>query len=893
MSGTRAKLDAVTWVVHGDEAIAAAVRAALADRPASDWPAAVIEWAREDAAALAQGAKERGHAVLAIAASDDETVAALAAGANAVVRWPASARTLRQTLARAAEHARLPWLERLFEMVHDSVEITDPQTTLLDVNPAFVRVTGYSKGSALGKTPAELFRTANQDAGHYEGIGETIARGDVWRGQFTARRQDGTLSFQSVAIAAAFDPGRRVVGHLALKRDTTRDDLAWNALENAEARTRVVLERAAEAVFVHDLDGAIADLNPAACRMLGVERAQLIERRLHELDVERDPEDVRRLYESLGADPLEDVEARWRCGDAGEILDVSLSLARTRISGTLLYVTIARDVTARREAERKLKSLNDELERQVAARTRELRRALAQRAAVLDHLSDGLVSVDAQGRVELWNPAFARLVGGVSAARVGAPLARVSAPLGAIVAACLADERARIDELTLPDGRIAEAAVTPIFVDELSATRTTVGAVALLHDVTRAREVDRMKTDFIATVSHELRTPLTSVLGFAKLAQKNLRARVAPALDGASSRTLTAFATVEKNLEIIAREGARLSELIDDVLDISKMESGRMEWSRERVDPVALVDEAIEVTSGLFAQGPVVLLRDAAHVPFVIEGDRARLLQVVINLVSNAVKFTARGTITVGVGVHPDGVLFTVTDTGIGVPHDQRDAIFEKFRQARDTLTDKPRGTGLGLPICKHIVEHHGGRIWIEDAPGGGSRFSFVVPSVGRAEVDEDTARELASRVQGALVERRRAPAEILVVDDDDGVRELLRQTLEEAGHRVRTASDGLTAVAMVRERAPDLMVLDVMMPGLSGYDVAAMLRADPSTKRLPIVILSVVTDRSRALSLGVDRYLEKPMRQDELLRTIDEVHRDPSPEHAWVVMSYDDEPEP
>ncbi|MCB9595338.1 MAG: PAS domain S-box protein [Sandaracinaceae bacterium] len=878
----------MTWDLHGDDALRGAIAEAIGDVELP-WRVLVVDVAHPEAAARSHEAKERGEAVLAIAHDDDGAADALEAGANVVVRWPASARTLRLSLLRAAEHARVPWLARLFEMVTDSVEITDSDTSLLDVNPAFERITGYSRDSAIGHTPASLFRTANQDETHYEGIGETIGRGDVWRGQFTARRQDGSLSFQAVAIAAAYDPERRVVGHIALKRDTTRDDLAWNALENAESRTRVVLERAAEAVLVHDIHGAIVDLNPAACRMLDVPRERLLEAPIHTLAVDRDPEAMRQLYEGLGADPLEDVEARWRCGDEGPIVDVALSLARTRISGTKLYITIARDVTLRREAERKLKSLNDELEKKVASRTRELRRALAQRGAVLDHLSDGIVSVDARGRMELWNPAFAMLLGGVPASRLGSPLQSIYPPLAEVIRECLAEERSVARELSLPDGRIAEAAATPIFVEELSASRLTLGAVMLVRDVTRAREVDRMKTDFIATVSHELRTPLTSVLGFAKLAQKNLRTRVAPALEGAEPRAASAFATVEKNLDIIAREGARLSELIDDVLDISKMEAGRMEWARERIDPVALVDEAIEVTSGLFSNGPVECARDVTPLSFVIEGDRQRLLQVVINLISNAAKFTERGVVTLGVAPHAEGVCFTVTDTGIGVPADQRDAIFEKFKQARDTLTDKPRGTGLGLPICRHIVEHHGGRIWIEDGPAGGSRFAFVIPASGRVGVDADTARELASHIGGALVEQRRAPAEILVVDDDEGVRELLRQTLEEAGHTVRAAPNGMEAVAMVRDRQPDLVILDVMMPGLSGYDVAAMLRADPRTKRLPIVILSVVSDRTRAESLGVDRYLSKPMQQDELLRTIDEVH-EARADRTWVVMAYDEE---
>jgi len=872
------------WSFYGDEGLEREVRAALAEE-AVRWPTTIVEWDADGASDALDTAKRAGHAVVAIVGDDEGEVSALRASADAVVRRSASPEALRLHVRRAIARARGPWLERLLEMVNDSVEITDPEATLLDVNPAFERVTGYSRESALGRTPGELFRTGNQDENHYEGIGETVEAGKIWSGQFTAKRQDGSLSFQTVAIAAAYDSSRRVVGHIAVKRDTTRDDLAWSALENAEDRHRHVLEQASDAVFVHDIDGAIADVNPAACRLLGLSREALVEVPIFAHDLNRDASELQVLYRSLGAEALE-VEAQWN-NHEGKTLDLVLSLTRTRVSGTELYITFARDVTLRREAQRRLESLNEELEKKVEKRTRDLRRALAQRAAVLNHLSDGIISVDARRRIELWNPAMADLLGGISPHLLGGSLSEVSPPLAEIVAECLSLDAPTTREMVLPDGRVLEVHAAPIHVDELRVRRITLGAVVAVRDVTRARELDRLKTDFIATVSHELRTPLTSVLGFAMLARRKLQKRVAPAVDPEDGKAVGALSTVERNLEIIAREGKRLSNLIDDVLDISKMEAGGIEWHTDTVEPHALIDEAIEVTSGLFSSDDVVCSRGGDPIVGVLEVDRQRLLQVLINLISNASKFTREGTVTLAAVPHPEGVLFTVTDTGSGVPLSQRERIFEKFKQAEDTLTDKPRGTGLGLPICRRIVEHHGGRIWVEDAPVQGSRFCFTLPSHARSSVDETTAQELVTQMGDALEPHLRRPAEILVVDDDAGVRELLRQTLEDEGHSVRTAVDGIAAVAAVREAQPDLVILDVLMPGLTGYDVAAMLRADPSTEELPILILSVVSDRARHESLGIDRYLTKPLQQNELLRALDELTAKMSPDRAWVVMSY------
>lgn len=246
----------------------------------------------------------------------------------------------------------------------------------------------------------------------------------------------------------------------------------------------------------------------------------------------------------------------------------------------------------------------------------------------------------------------------------------------------------------------------------------------------RLQDLNDAKSQFLSTVSHELRTPLTSILGFSKIIQKRLEERILPNLDRSDPKTDRAAEQVMGNLGIVVSESERLTSLINDVLDLAKIESGKAVWHEERVSVADLVEHAAAATATLFEQKHLQLRLDVApDLPDTL-GDPNRLLQVMVNLLSNAVKFTERGTVTCSAKLmNTNTLLLSVADTGVGVPPEFREIIFEKFRQVTsDTLTDKPQGTGLGLPICKEIVEHHGGQIWLESEPGVGSVFSFTVP---------------------------------------------------------------------------------------------------------------------------------------------------------------------
>jgi len=245
----------------------------------------------------------------------------------------------------------------------------------------------------------------------------------------------------------------------------------------------------------------------------------------------------------------------------------------------------------------------------------------------------------------------------------------------------------------------------------------------------RLRELDEMKSAFLSSVSHELRTPLTSILGFSKLLHKEFAKNFLP-LASDQPALVKRGERIQENLSIISHEGERLTRLINDVLDLNKIESGRMGWRDERMKLSETIDLAVQAVTGMFAQNSDVNLATEIDptLPTII-ADPDRLQQVLINLLNNAAKFTERGNVTVRAFPRFGQVRVEVADTGMGILPEDQAQIFEKFHQTRtDTMEDKPKGTGLGLTICREIIEHYGGRIWVESGEEEGSTFIFTLP---------------------------------------------------------------------------------------------------------------------------------------------------------------------
>jgi signal transduction histidine kinase/DNA-binding response OmpR family regulator len=394
----------------------------------------------------------------------------------------------------------------------------------------------------------------------------------------------------------------------------------------------------------------------------------------------------------------------------------------------------------------------------------------------------------------------------------------------------------------------------------------------LAASVEALRSASEAKSDFLASMSHELRTPLSAILGFSELM------RLEPRQDDK-------IPVPADWVDHIHRGGEHLLSLINDVLDLSKVEAGRLELRPEPVDLPAAIAESVAGLRPLAERKRIELIASVSELNLTV--DRGRLRQIVYNLLSNAIKYTPDGgTIRIAAQQNGGDVRIAVTDTGIGIAPKDHAAVFEEFRQVGDPASRQP-GTGLGLALTRRLVEAHGGGIELESDLGKGSTFTVVLPT-GMAVSAPQTMTESSARLQPA----RAASSTVLVVEDDPSAVRLLREYLEPAGYEVRVAADGSAGIDVAAQLRPMAIVLDVLLPGIDGWEVLRRLKAQPLVGDVPVIMLTVVDERDVGLALGAADYLVKPIQRDALLASVSRFAPRPTTSDAPLrVLAVDDEP--
>jgi len=498
-----------------------------------------------------------------------------------------------------------------------------------------------------------------------------------------------------------------------------------------------------------------------------------------------------------------------------------------------------------------------------------------------------IVTLDAAHAVVDCNPAFEKLFGYTRDEVLGRQLDDLITTPETRIAAISYTEQAlqqrpvkTMTQRRRKDGTMVDVEVlgVPVVVDG-----EPIGLMALYHDITEllaareaAEDANRAKSQFLASMSHELRTPLNAIIGYSEMLEEE---------------TAEAGHDVYvPDLEKIASAGKHLLALINEILDLSKIEAGKMELYLEPMAVEEIVGEVATTIRPLAEKNDNELVVEAPDDPGEMVTDVVKTRQILLNLLANACKFTENGTVSLVVSRQvrgdgrPDRLTFEVRDTGIGMTPEQLDRLFQAFSQADASTTRKFGGTGLGLVISRKFARMMGGDIEVESTAGEGSVFRVVLPA--HAAVARGAPEELQ-----AVLEEGAGTGEagtVLVIDDDPEVHELLRRSLVREGYRVEGAADGRSGLELGRRMEPDCIILDVRMPGMDGWDVLAALKADEALAEVPVIILSMLDDRRLGFALGAADYLTKPVESEVLLRTLSRFTSSPDA----PVLIVDDEPD-
>ena len=489
-------------------------------------------------------------------------------------------------------------------------------------------------------------------------------------------------------------------------------------------------------------------------------------------------------------------------------------------------------------------------------------------------------------RTMLYNDAYVPLLGRHHPGALGSSFqdvwAEVWEELSPLVAQVFAGEPVHSEDITLVLNRFGVpeechfafsytpvrddgGTVSGLFCACMETTQQIMAERALVAAKAAAEDANLAKSTFIANMSHELRTPLSAIIGYSEMLIEELT-------DGADPSALTS------DMKKIEGNARHLLGLINDVLDLSKIESGKMEVYAETFEIETMVRDAAAAVQGLVDKKGNALKVDLAPKLGSMHSDVTKIRQVILNFIGNAAKFTQKGAITLSVdrAADPQGrdwVTFRVTDSGIGMTGEQLTALFQRFQQADASTTRRFGGTGLGLSISKAFALMLGGDVDVSSTFGAGSTFSIRLPATlpRTVEMPEDgSTMDLQAATDSMMPGGRTEHDIVLVIDDDPAQRELMSRFLQREGFGARTAGDGATGLEMARALRPRAILLDVMMPGMDGWSVLSALKADPDLVAIPVVMVTFVHERGLASSLGASDYVTKPVQWERFRQVMD-----------------------
>jgi len=755
-----------------------------------------------------------------------------------------------------------------------SILITNLDGNIEYVNPRGCEITGYSRDELLGKNP-RILSSGEMSKGEYKVLWNMITSGKEWKGEFHNKKKNGELYWERASISPVKNTKDEITHFLGVKEDITEHKLAEDKLRSSEERLKILFDYAPDAYYLNDLKGNFIDGNIAAQKLMGYDKKELIGKsflKLNLLSLKQMPLGAKLLIKnSLGKGTGPD-ELELSRKDGSKVT-VEIITHPVKIKDQTLVLGLARDISERKRAEKALLESEEKFR------------------SIMENSTDAMFLIDQQGQIVYTNKAVINMSGYTIEEMKNKTIVDLSPPdrideylnlfsqglkeggisfeldilrkNGDIISADL-------NSAVLPNGLVyascrditekkqvqRELLEHRDHLEELVKKRTE----ELSNAKKEAEEANKAKSEFLANMSHEIRTPMNAVLGYTELLSS------------------TSVDQTQKNyIDSIKSSGRSLLKLINDILDLSKIEAGKLDLEYDYVDTYSFFTEFERIFSlKVSEKGLKFILDITSGTPAGIYIDEARVRQIVFNLIGNAIKFTSQGKIVLKVFTENPQIvnyskekseelinlIIKIEDTGIGITKELQKAIFEPFVQGRDNK--HYGGTGLGLTITMRLTALMNGTIHVQSKPGKGSIFTVMIPEIAYLRDFSKTQSDIQINPAEIVFEEK----VILIADDVEHNRGYLRDALKSTKLKIAEAEDGVAAYKLAYKIVPDLIIADIRMPKMDGFQLLDKIKSDEKLKHIPVIAYSASVLKAQKERIHNSEFaglLIKPVKVTEL----------------------------
>ena len=795
---------------------------------------------------------------------------------------------IRDISERIRAEKELKKLSTAVEQSPSIIAITNTEGIIDYVNPKFTQLTGYKIDEAVGQK-SNILKSGHQSEEEYSTLWENISSGKEWRGEFHNKKKDGSYFWESAAISPILDKDGKTINYIKVAEDITDKKIAQEALKESESKYQKLIETSSEGFWLIDTEGITLDVNISLCNMLGYSKDEMIGNKPYDFADEYNKDIFQNQISKANskAQRIYEVSLLTKSGESIPALFNATSIADNngKFAGSFAFVS---NISEQKRSEHiqkvlynisnavmtttNLKNLIELIQKELGEiiDTKNFFVALYDKETNMLSLpfytdeKDEIVTLPAgksltdyviktkksllvnrEGKKRLEKEGFIERFGSDSKIWLGVPLKIENEVIGALVVQNYTDESA----LDASDMKLLEFVSDQV---SISINRKK-DQEDVLFALNKSTESDRLKTAFLQNISHEIRTPMNGIMGFTSLLKDT-------EISGEERQSY---------LDVIMISGKRMLNTLNDLMDISMLETDQVKINICDTN----INEELIILHDFFKlevekKGmSISYSTELQHNDAIIKTDREKFYAVLSNLIKNAIKYSHKGSINFGYTIKNEFIEIFVEDTGIGIPENRINAIFDRFVQADIEDVKVYEGTGLGLSISKAYAELLGGNIWVDSVVNKGSRFYFTIPFDNVTTEDSSFTPLIIERTSQEITKK----LSILIVEDEEIARDYLGIILELSGANLLYAKNGVEAVEINKNNPNiDVILMDIKMPLMSGYEATKIIR---ETNKEVIIIAqtayALAGDKEKAIEAGCSDYISKPIDREKLLDMI------------------------